>query len=87
LKTATIHLQTGPLVQFRKVAGLVADADLAKAMGMNRTTVWRTLNGQAEITAKFIEGLLTAFPTLGFSDLFEIERDEPGQAAQELGAA
>lgn len=89
----TIKLRTEPLSRYRKIAKLTTDAELAKAMKVHTTTVWRTVNGKSGLTITFIEGMLNAFPALSFGDLFCIERDgvevvdEPADPDSQVDAA
>nr|WP_081915930.1 hypothetical protein [Saccharothrix sp. NRRL B-16314] len=45
---------------------------LAKAMGVNRSTVGRVLAGELQLGSAFIAGALTAFTPVTFEDLFEV---------------
>lgn len=47
------------------------DAELAAALGMNRTTVYRTMIGDAEPGATFIAHTLATFRFASFDKLFE----------------
>lgn len=74
----SITIRTGNLDLARRVAGLATPAALARAMGIHRANVTRTLSGDARLTAEFIAGLRRAFPMLGFDDLFAVAEPEPG---------
>lgn len=70
--TATIKLKQAQLAKYRKLSGLNTQQKLADAMGMERSTLSRTLNGFMDPGEKFIAGLLVAFADLDFADLFEV---------------
>ncbi|MET4611069.1 transcriptional regulator with XRE-family HTH domain [Rhodococcus sp. PvR044] len=82
--SSTIKLRQGQLAKYRKLSGLDTQQKLADAMGMERSTLSRTLNGFMDPGEKFIAGLLTAFPMLSFEDLFEVVVDQ-GAGAVESG--
>ncbi|MFC7448675.1 helix-turn-helix domain-containing protein [Rhodococcus daqingensis] len=80
----TIKLKQGQLAKYRQLSGMDTQQKLADAMGMERSTLSRTLNGFIDPGVRFIAGLLTAFPMLSFEDLFEVVVD-PGTAATSGG--
>ena len=47
--------------------------EMAKAMGMSTSQVYRVANGKRHINEKFILGALKAFPGYSLSDLFYVE--------------
>ena len=61
--------------QFRRRArlnGLETDTALAAHIGINRSTLFRMLNGDAAPGEKFMAQVLAAFPGLKFEDIFEV---------------
>jgi len=60
--------------QFWKYAALkkiTSQAELARAMNVNRSTISRTLSGES-LGIDFVNAVLRAFPELTFEDLFEL---------------
>lgn len=74
---ATLRLRRDELAKHRERASLRTDSDLATAMGANRVTVSKALNGRAKPSGDFLASLLTALgPGVEFADLFEIVQQE-----------
>jgi len=48
--------------------------ELAKAMGISTSQVYRVLQGQRDINSKFIIGATRAFPNKTLGDLFYVEK-------------
>lgn len=71
-----ITLRTDILEAVRLVAGYDTVAELARAMGLDRTTVSRTLAGKLEISASFIVGMSRAFPKLTTDHLFDLHAEQ-----------
>ena len=68
-----IRLKQGQLDKYCALKGIKGgQAGLARAMNVDRSTVYRTLSGEADLGIVFITALLGAFPELGFEDLFEL---------------
>ncbi|WP_447005872.1 transcriptional regulator [Saccharothrix isguenensis] len=67
----TIKLRAFEFVQAARSARLHSDYALARAMGVNRSTVTRVLKGELQPGPAFIGGALTALRRQ-FEDLFEI---------------
>jgi len=70
------------------MANLTKDTELADRMGLHRSTVIRTLSGDAVLSGRFIASLITVFHPLTFDDLFEVfppltveDEDEQADAA------
>lgn len=76
---ATIRLRSGQLAKYRAMAGLTRNRALADAMGLHPTTLARTINGDAELSGRFIAGLLTVFEHLSFDDLFDVVTNETAE--------
>lgn len=68
----TVKLRAGQLRKYRAMANLTKDTDLADRMGVHRSTVIRTISGDAVLSGRFIAALITIFHPLTFDDLFEI---------------
>ena len=51
-------------------------AELASAMGLSVSQVYRVREGKRNINQKFIIGAIRAFPQCRFSDLFYISPDD-----------
>lgn len=61
--------------QFRRYAtaqGLAADAEIATATGLDRSTVGRLLRGEVAPGHRIIAAILAAFPDRRFEDFFEV---------------
>lgn len=61
LKTKVFELGNG---RYRNVF------ELAEAMGMSASHIYRVRRGERRISEKFIIGAMKAFPECGFEDLF-----------------
>lgn len=71
----TIKIRTDHLEIARIAAGLNTNGALARAMGLDITSVGRTLTGKRAVSSDFIAGLRRAFPGLTFEHLLVIEDD------------
>lgn len=69
---ATLKLRQDRLNSYRRLAKLDTDVALAEALGVDPTTVYRVLNGKTEMSARFIAGVVDAFGSDLFADLFEV---------------
>lgn len=72
---AILKLREDKLNAYRRIAGLGTDAALAQKLGVDPTTVYRVLNGKTEMSARFIAGIVDAFGSDLFADLFEVVTD------------
>ncbi|WP_322746679.1 transcriptional regulator [Saccharothrix syringae] len=61
-------------------ANFRSDYALARAMGLNRSTVTRVVAGVLQPGPAFIAGALTVLAPLRFEDLFEVVLDNPTEA-------
>jgi hypothetical protein len=68
----TIRLRTDMFARTVQLAGFRSDYALAKAMGVNRSTVTRVLGGELRPGPAFIGGALVALAPMQFDDLFEV---------------
>jgi hypothetical protein len=50
--------------------------EMAQAMGISVSQVYRVREGKRKINQKFIVGAIKAFPEYRFSDLFYVARDD-----------
>lgn len=72
---ATLKLREDRLPAYRRLAKLTTDAALAEAIGVDATTVYRVLNHKTQMSARFIAGMVDAFGSELFPQLFEVVRD------------
>lgn len=68
----TVMLRTEIFTKAMVLAGFRSDYGLAKAMGINRSTVARVVNGELRPGAVFIASALTVLAPMEFKDLFDI---------------
>jgi hypothetical protein len=68
----TVRLRTDFFAKAARLAGFRSDYGLAKAMGVNRSTIARVVSGQLQPGAAFIGGALVALAPMRFDDLFEV---------------
>lgn len=69
---ATLRLRRDELEKHRARLDLNTEVGLAKAMGADRGTVNKVLNGKAKPGPDFIASLKIAIPGVRFEDLWEI---------------
>jgi transcriptional regulator with XRE-family HTH domain len=73
LVKATLKLRRDELAKHRERAALRRDGDLAAAMGVNRVTISKFINGKAQPSADFIASLLAVLhDDVSFADLFQV---------------
>ncbi|MFD1146097.1 transcriptional regulator [Saccharothrix hoggarensis] len=58
-----------------QLAGFRSDYALARAMGVNRSTVARVRSGEMRPGRAFISGALKALDPMEFEDLFEVHEN------------
>ncbi len=81
---ALIRLKNdGQLTKYMALTGIKGQPGLAEAMGVDRSTVHRTLSGEADLDAVFVTALLATFPELSFGDLFELAPVQQHAGAKE----
>lgn len=68
----TVQLRRRSFTKAVELAGFRSDYALAKAMGVNRSTVARVLSGALQPGSTFIGSALAALTPMEFSDLFEV---------------
>nr|WP_143532419.1 helix-turn-helix transcriptional regulator [Saccharothrix sp. ALI-22-I] len=68
----TVRLRSSLFTKATKLAGFRSDYALAKAMGINRSTISRVVSGEIQPGPAFIAGALIAFAPMQFEDLFEV---------------
>ncbi|WP_415367111.1 transcriptional regulator [Saccharothrix sp. BKS2] len=71
-KSYTIRLRSEAFLKAVRLAGYPSDYGLARAMGVNRSTVTRVMSGSLQPGPSFIGGALIALRPMEFNDLFEI---------------
>lgn len=73
---ATIRFKPQGLAKMRKIGnGQPSDLQFAREIGLNRTTVSRVFNGHAQPGISFIAGVILAYGTEWFADMFEAVDD------------
>lgn len=70
----TVRLRTRVFLVAARGAGYRTHAAMADAMGVNRSTVTRVVDGALQPGSAFIAGALTVLAPLRFEDLFELRR-------------
>ncbi|XVS62094.1 transcriptional regulator [Actinosynnema sp. CA-299493] len=80
MSTHYVALRIDVFTKAARLAGFRSDYKLAKAMGLNRSTVTRVLSGDLRPGPAFIAGALIALPPMSFEDLFEATTDPDGSA-------
>lgn len=73
--TRGFALKTGRFNREMKRRGLADSAALARAIGVNKSTAWRVLNGQSRPGPDFVNRVLEAWG-LEFHDLFDDPRSK-----------
>ncbi|WP_447002449.1 transcriptional regulator [Saccharothrix isguenensis] len=68
----TVKLRTDTFNKAMRLAGSQSDYAMAKAMGINRSTIARVTSGELRPGPVFIASALTALAPMQFHDLFEI---------------
>ncbi|GAA1292148.1 bifunctional DNA primase/polymerase [Saccharothrix xinjiangensis] len=68
----TVRLRSRRFGSAAKLAGFHSDYALAKAMGVNRSTVSRVMHGALQPGPAFIAGALVVLVPMQFDDLFEV---------------
>jgi len=82
---STLVIDTERFQQLRNEQGLDTVQSLASALGVDKGTASRVLNGKAAPGPRFISSVLTTFP-VKFEDVFTIV-SEPGERASIATAA
>lgn len=77
---ATLRLRDGQFRRYAGLQGLVTDAEIAAATGLDRSTVNRLMRRKLAPGHQIIAAILTAFPDRRFEDFFEIAAG-PAEAA------
>jgi DNA-binding XRE family transcriptional regulator len=77
----TVKLRTDAFTKVTNLAGFRSDYALAKAMGVNRSTVARVTSGELQPGPAFIGGALVALFPMQFDDLFEVVPHGTGSEA------
>lgn len=72
---ATLKLRTDQLQKFRRLREINSDAELARRMGVDASTVSRVIQGRQAPGPKFMGALVLCFPGIGLDDLFEAIED------------
>lgn len=80
MSTYNVALRTEVFTKAARLAGFRSDYKLAKAMGVNRSTVARVLSGDLRPGAAFIAGALAALSPMQFDDLFDVITNQGSSA-------
>ncbi|MCC8245056.1 transcriptional regulator [Saccharothrix luteola] len=72
MSTYNVALRTDAFSKAVRLAGFRSDYKLAKAMGLNRSTVTRVMSGDLRPGPAFIAGALVVLPPMVFEDLFDV---------------
>lgn len=76
-----LRFRAGQFRLYGKARGIVTDAEIAAATGLDRSTVYRLLSGGAAPGERTIAAILAAFPDRRFEDFFEVAAARAGTAA------
>jgi hypothetical protein len=68
----TVRVKSGMIEKAMSLSGHRSEYSMAKAMGINRSTLARVRSGQLQPGPSFIAGALIALSPFEFSDIFEI---------------
>lgn len=69
---ATLRLRHDELAKHRASAALHTEQSLADAMGADRATVNKVMNGKSRPSSDFVASLVRAFDGLTICDLWEV---------------
>jgi len=58
----------------RRAHGIESETDLAKVIGVARSTLWRVSQGEVRPTADFMAATCAAFPSASFESLFRLHK-------------
>jgi len=78
---ATLRFRAGQFRLYGKSRGIVTDSEIAAATGLDRSTVYRLLSGDAAPGERTIAAILSAFPDRRFEDFFEVTTARAGASA------
>ena len=65
------------LDDLRRAHGIDTEAELARRIGVNPSTLWRVSQGEVQPSHVFVARVMLAFPTARMDDLFSARRTEP----------
>jgi len=85
---ATVRLRTDQFRRFTESQGLTTNGQIAGRTGLERTTVFRLMEGEIDPGERIIATVLAAFPDRRFEDFFEIgiTGDQPARRARRAAA-
>ncbi|RKT85634.1 hypothetical protein SAMN05421805_12763 [Saccharopolyspora antimicrobica] len=81
MATTTIQIRSDALKRHRIAAGLTSNYALARAMGLEQSTLSRTLGTGRAPSSLFVAGLLRALQPATFEELFELVELAPTEDA------
>lgn len=70
----TLRLNRERLDGLRRAHGIESEAELARRIGVDASTLWRVSRGDVAPSASFIARVMVAFPAATMGDLFEVDR-------------
>lgn len=72
-KRPVLALNLSKLHELRRANGIRSEADLARKLGVNPSTLYRVTSGLTTPSNEFIAGLKLAFPLCSLDDLLVLE--------------
>lgn len=69
-----LALNRDKLDELRRAHGIETEAELARAIGVNPSTLWRVSQGEVQPSPVFVARVMLAFPTARMDDLFSARR-------------
>ena len=70
-----LALNRSKLDELRRAHGIRTEADLARKIGVPKTTLWRVSNGRVSPSSEFIAKVIIAFPSAPMDSLFYVKRE------------
>lgn len=69
-----LSLNRPKLDELRRAHGIDSEAELARRIGVNQSTLWRISEGKVQPSPTFVARLMLAFPSARMDDLFTASR-------------
>jgi transcriptional regulator with XRE-family HTH domain len=76
-EVTTLRFRADQFRLYGKARGIVTDNEIAAAIGLDRSTVYRLLSGDNDPGKYTIAAILAAFPDRKFEDFFEVTTVQP----------